>query len=220
VCTQQFFLVDRGYFLARPDLMFTGRTLLGARPPKGQELEDHYFGKMPSRVLAYLNEVEDNMGNLGIPIKTRHNEVAPAQFEVAPFFESASIALDHNLLVMDILRDVATKHGFACLLHEKPFQYINGSGKHNNYSLATNTGDNLLEPGRNPKADMRFMAFLSAIISAIDRHADLVRFFSHFFEIVMSCDTGVGFQFSNSAPWFFNPLSSCLCSRPSCHALG
>eukprot|EP00455_Lapot_gusevi_P056479 TRINITY_DN939_c0_g1_i14.p1 TRINITY_DN939_c0_g1~~TRINITY_DN939_c0_g1_i14.p1 ORF type:complete len:756 (+),score=368.98 TRINITY_DN939_c0_g1_i14:257-2269(+) len=172
---QEFFLIDRGFYLARHDLMFAGRTLLGARPPKGQELEDHYFGKIPSRVLAYLQEVEDTLWRLGVPVKTRHNEVAPAQFEVAPHFESSSLALDHNVLLMDVLKEVAVTHGFACLLHEKPFSYINGSGKHNNWSMSTNQGSNLLDPGNNPKQNMRFLVFLAAVMRAIDLHADLVR---------------------------------------------
>lgn len=172
---QEFFLIDRDMYLARPDLIFTGRTLIGARPPKGQELEEHYFGKIPPRVLAFFNEVESELWRLGVPVKTRHNEVAPCQFELAPIFESSNVALDHNQLTMDVLREVATKHGFACLLHEKPFAYVNGSGKHNNWALSTETGDNLLEPGSTPRNNLRFMVFLAIIIRAIDLHADLLR---------------------------------------------
>jgi glutamine synthetase len=172
---QEYFLVDRGFYLLRPDLIATGRTLLGARPPKGQELEDHYFGTISPRVLAFMHEVERELWKLGVPVKTRHNEVAPMQFELAPIFERVTLATDHNMLTMEILRQVAQRHGLTCLLHEKPFAGINGSGKHNNWSLATDKGDNLLEPGKTPAQNMRFMVFLTAVVRAVDSHADLLR---------------------------------------------
>ncbi len=172
---QEFFLIDRGFFLLRPDLVATGRTLLGARPPKGQELEDHYFGSMPPRVLACLQEVERELWKLGVPVKTRHNEVAPSQFEIAPIFERSTVACDHNMLTMELLRQVAAKHGLVCLLHEKPFSGINGSGKHNNWSMSTDQGENLLEPGSTPADNARFIVFLTAVIRAVDLHADVLR---------------------------------------------
>jgi glutamine synthetase len=172
---QEYFLVDRSFYLLRPDLVATGRTVIGARPPKGQELEDHYFGAISPRVLAFMHEVERELWKLGVPVKTRHNEVAPSQFELAPIFERVTLATDHNMLTMEILRQVARRHGFACLLHEKPFAGINGSGKHNNWSLATDGGENLLDPGTTPAANMRFIVFLTAIIRAVDAHADLLR---------------------------------------------
>ena len=172
---QEYFLIDRGLFLLRPDLIATGRTLIGARPPKGQELEDHYFGSISPRVLAFMQEVEHELWKLGVPAKTRHNEVAPSQYELAPVFERTTIATDHNMLTMEVLRQVALRHGLVCLLHEKPFAGINGSGKHNNWSMATNRGENLLEPGKTPGQNMRFVVFLTAVIRAVDMHADLLR---------------------------------------------
>jgi glutamine synthetase len=172
---QEYFLIDRNFYLLRPDLVATGRTLLGARPPKGQEMEDHYFGAISPRILAFMHEVERELWKLGVPVKTRHNEVAPSQFEFAPIFERVTIATDHNMLMMEIMRQVAQRHGLTCLLHEKPFAGINGSGKHNNWSFATDRGDNLLEPGKTPAQNMRFMVFLTAIIRAVDVHADLLR---------------------------------------------
>ncbi|MBK8977804.1 MAG: glutamine synthetase III [Planctomycetes bacterium] len=172
---QEYFLIDREFYVQRPDLVATGRTLFGARPPKGQELEDHYFGSISPRVLAFMHEVEAELWSLGVPIKTRHNEVAPSQFEIAPVFERTTLATDHNMLTMEVLRHVAQRHGFQCLLHEKPFAGINGSGKHNNWSMATDTGENLLEPGHTPEENMRFMLFLTAVIRGIDTHADLLR---------------------------------------------
>jgi hypothetical protein len=145
---QEYFLVDRDLWMLRPDLIATGRTLFGAKPPKGQELEDHYFGSIQPRVLAFMQEVELELWKLGVPVKTRHNEVAPSQYEVAPIFERSTVAVDHNMLAMEVMKQVATKHGFHCLLHEKPYAGINGSGKHNNWSMATDAGENLLEPGR------------------------------------------------------------------------
>ena len=172
---QEYFLIDRSFFLLRPDLIATGRTLLGARPPKGQELEDHYFGAISPRVLAYMQECERELWKLGVPAKTRHNEVAPMQYELAPIFERTTIATDHNMLTMEVLRQVALRHGFVCLLHEKPYAGINGSGKHNNWSMATDRGENLLEPGKTPGQNMRFMVFLTAVIRAVDLHQDLLR---------------------------------------------
>jgi len=174
-CEQEYFLVDRDLYLLRPDLVATGRTLLGAKPPKGQELEDHYFGSIPPRVLAFMQEAEHELWKLGVPVKTRHNEVAPSQYELAPIFERTTIAADHNLLCMEVLKQVAGRHGFQCLLHEKPFAGINGSGKHNNWSMSTDAGENLLEPGSTPADNMRFMVVLAAIVRAVDLHADLLR---------------------------------------------
>jgi len=172
---QEYFLIDSHFFFARPDLITCGRTLVGSRPPKGQELEDHYFGAIPDRVLACMLEVERELYRLGVPVKTRHNEVAPAQYEIAPVFENANVALDHQMLTMSTLQRVARKYGMHCLLHEKPFAGINGSGKHCNWSLSTNTGSNLLEPGETPHENMQFLIFLSAVIQAVDTHAKLLR---------------------------------------------
>ena len=172
---QEYFLIDRHFFVNRPDLIAAGRTLMGARPPKGQELDDHYFGTISPRVLDFIGDSEYELWKLGVPIKTRHNEVAPSQFEVAHIFERATVATDHNMLTMDVMRKVATRHGFVCLLHEKPFAGVNGSGKHNNWSMATDTGENLLEPGDTPAENGRFLAFLTAVIRAVDLHADLLR---------------------------------------------
>ena len=174
-CEQEYFLVDRDLYMLRPDLVATGRTLFGAKPPKGQELEDHYFGSIAPRVLAFMQEVEAELWKLGVPVKTRHNEVAPSQYELAPIFERSTIAVDHNMLCMEVLKQVAQKHGFQCLLHEKPYSGINGSGKHNNWSVATDAGDNLLEPGKSPEQNMRFMVMLAAVMRAVDVHADLLR---------------------------------------------
>lgn len=172
---QEFFVVDRSLFISRPDLVFTGRTVLGAPAPKGQELEDHYFGTMPPRILAFIQEVETELWKLGIPTKSRHNEVAPGQHEMAPIFELSNIAADHNMIMMEILRETATKHGLAALLHEKPFAGVNGSGKHNNWSMATDKGMNLLEPGDNPRDNLVFQVFLAIAIRAVDVHGDLLR---------------------------------------------
>src|SRR5690606_21716745 len=166
---------DRAFFLARPDLVACGRTLFGARPPKGQELEDHYFGSISPRVLAFMHDLERELWRLGVPVKTRHNEVAPSQYELAPVFERTTIAADHNMLTMECLRQVAARHGFQCLLHEKPYAGINGSGKHNNWSMATDYGENLLDPGSTPEDNMRFIVFVTAVIRAVDKHADLLR---------------------------------------------
>lgn len=171
---QEYFLIDKEIYMARPDLMQTGRTLFGNVPAKHQQLDDHYFGAIKPRVLNFMTEVDHELWKLGIPAKTRHNEVAPAQFEIAPMFEELNLAVDHNMLVMEILRKVGDKHGLACLLHEKPFAGVNGSGKHNNWSINP-PGDNLLNPGKSPHADARFLTVLCAVIKAVDTHADLLR---------------------------------------------
>ena len=171
---QEYFLIDKRFYLHRPDLLQTGRTLFGATPPKHQQLEDHYFGSIHQRVLNFMNDVEHELWRLGVPAKTRHNEVAPAQFELAPMFEDLNLAVDHNMLIMDTLRLVADRHGFVCLLHEKPFAGVNGSGKHNNWSI--NYGNtNLLNPGNNPQQNAVFLTVLSGIICAVDTHADMLR---------------------------------------------
>ena len=172
---QEYFLVDKDDFKKRMDLIFTGRTLLGAKPPKGQEMEDHYFGALKPRVSAYMHDLDEELWKLGIPAKTKHNEVAPAQHELAPVFDTTNVAVDHNQLTMDVMRKVADKHGFVCLLHEKPFAGINGSGKHNNWSMTTDTGVNLLDPGKTPAENTQFLVFLMAVISAVDNYADLMR---------------------------------------------
>lgn len=172
---QEYFLIDEEFFYRRPDLVNCGRTLFGAKPPKGQELEDHYFGSIPERVLAYMTDVEYQLYRLGVPVKTRHNEVAPGQYELAPIFEHANIAADHQQIVMQMLRTTARKYGLVCLMHEKPFTGINGSGKHNNWSMATDTGINLLEPGDTPHDNMQFLFFCTAVIKAVDMHQDLLR---------------------------------------------
>ncbi len=172
---QEYFLIDRNFYFARPDLYTAGRTLFGAKPPKGQEFEDHYFGAIPERVLAFMLDSERELFKLGVPIKTRHNEVAPAQYEVAPVFESANLATDHQQTVMITLRRVAEKYGMACLLHEKPFAGVNGSGKHVNFSLGSSSRGNLLDPGQTPHANMQFLVFCAAVIQAVHKHADLLR---------------------------------------------
>ena len=171
---QEYFLIDKEYWKKRPDLVLTGRTLFGAPSAKGQQLEDHYFGTIPDRVISFMNDVERELWKLGIPAKTRHNEVAPAQFELAPQFEELNLASDHNMLVMDTLRNVAEKHGLKCLLHEKPYAGVNGSGKHNNWSVAYG-GRNLLDPGSDPHEHAVFLTMLCAVIEAVDKHADLLR---------------------------------------------
>src|SRR3989344_3427582 len=172
---QEYFLIDKALFYARPDIMMTGRALVGHSPAKGQQLDDHYFGSIPERVTAFMREFETEAILLGIPVTTRHNEVAPNQFECAPIFEECNLANDHNLLLMDILEKVARKHDFRVLLHEKPFAGVNGSGKHNNWSLSTNTGVNLLAPGKNPKTNLQFLTFFVNTIKAIHDNADLLR---------------------------------------------
>lgn len=172
---QEYFLIDQELYTKRPDLMLTGRTLFGAKPPRGQELDDHYFGVIKPRVHQFMEELNLELWKLGILAKTQHNEVAPAQHELAPIFTSANVATDHNQITMELMKKIAQKHGFACLLHEKPFQGVNGSGKHNNWSLATNTGINLLKPGKDPANNKLFLLFLCAIIRAVDEHQDLLR---------------------------------------------
>lgn len=172
---QEYFLIDKEVYLKRPDLLYTGRTLFGARPPKGQELDDHYFGSLKTRVSAYMKELEEELWKLGILAKTKHNEVAPAQHELAPIFTTTNIATDHNQLTMELMKSIANKHGLACLLHEKPFAGINGSGKHNNWSISTDTGLNLLEPGETPYENAQFLLFLVGVIKAVDEYQDLLR---------------------------------------------
>ncbi|GHU43671.1 glutamine synthetase [Clostridia bacterium] len=172
---QEYFLVDRQKYLKRKDLIFAGRTLFGAMPPKGQEMEDHYFGGIRERIAAFMKELNIELWKLGVSAKTQHNEVAPAQHELAPIYASVNIAVDHNYMVMNVLRKVAERHGLACLLHEKPFAGVNGSGKHNNWSLTTDDGINLLEPGASPHDNIQFLVVLTSILKAVDRHADLLR---------------------------------------------
>ena len=172
---QEYFLVDKDLYKKRKDLIFCGRTLLGASAPKGQEMEDHYFGSLKPKVAAYMHDLDVELWKLGIPAKTKHNEVAPAQHELAPIFDTANVAVDHNQLTMEIMKKVADKHGLVCLLHEKPFEGINGSGKHNNWSLVTSDGDNLLNPGSTPAQNIQFLVFLMAVIKAVDEYADLMR---------------------------------------------
>ena len=178
---QEYFLIDKQFYVLRPDLMMTGRTLFGAPPPKHQQLEDHYFGTIKMRVLNFMNDVERDLWSLGIPAKTRHNEVAPCQFELAPLHEDVNLSCDHNMLVMEVLRQTANRHGFVCLLHEKPYAGVNGSGKHNNWSVSYG-GINLLNPGNDPHQNAIFLTVLCAIIEAVDKHADLLR----------SCASGAG----------------------------
>ncbi len=172
---QEYFLVDKDLYKKRKDLVFCGRTLFGAPAPKGQEMEDHYFGSLKPKVAAYMHDLDVELWKLGIPAKTKHNEVAPAQHELAPIFDTAHVAVDHNQLTMEIMKKVADKHGLVCLLHEKPFEGINGSGKHNNWSLITNDGVNLLNPGSTPAQNIQFLVFLMAVIKAVDEYADLMR---------------------------------------------
>lgn len=172
---QEYFLIDEEFFYRRPDLMMCGRTLFGAKPPRGQELEDHYFGSIPERVLSYMSDVEDQLYRLGVPVKTRHNEVAPGQFELAPVFEQCNAAADHQQMMMQTLRNTARKYGLVCLIHEKPFAGVNGSGKHVNWSMSTDTGMNLLEPGDTPHRNMQFLFFCAAVLKAVDSHQDLLR---------------------------------------------
>jgi glutamine synthetase len=172
---QEYFLVDEALYNARPDLLLTGRTLFGHAPAKGQQLEDHYFGSIPERVSAFMKEFEVESWKLGIPVKTRHNEVAPNQYELAPVYEEANIAIDHNQLVMDVMEKIARKHRFRILFHEKPFAGVNGSGKHNNWSIATDTGKNLLSPGKTPKNNLQFLTFFVNVIKAVHDHSDLLR---------------------------------------------
>ena len=172
---QEYFLIDKDYYKKRKDLLFTGRTLIGAPATKGQEMEDHYFGVIKPKVSAYMHDLDEELWKLGIPAKTKHNEVAPSQHELAPVFETANIAVDHNQLTMEVMKKVADKHNYACLLHEKPFEGINGSGKHNNWSVCTDTGMNLLDPGKKPGENIPFLVFLMAVIAAVDEYAPVLR---------------------------------------------
>ncbi len=172
---QEYFLINKEDYAARKDLIFTGRTLFGAMPPKGQEMDDHYFGILKPRVAAYMHDLDEELWKLGIPAKTEHNEVAPCQHELAPVYDTTNVGVDHNQLTMEVMKKVADRHGYVCLLHEKPFAGINGSGKHNNWSMITNTGVNLLDPGKTPAENTQFLVFLSAVIAAVDDYADLLR---------------------------------------------
>ncbi len=172
---QEYFLIDKDFYKKRKDLLFTGRTLIGAPATKGQEMEDHYFGVIKPKVSAYMHDLDEELWKLGIPAKTKHNEVAPSQHELAPVFETANVAVDHNQLTMEVMKKVADKHNYACLLHEKPFEGINGSGKHNNWSVCTDTGMNLLDPGKKPAENIPFLLFLMAVISAVDEYAPILR---------------------------------------------
>jgi glutamine synthetase len=172
---QEYFLIDRNFYFARPDLINAGRTLFGARPPKGQELEDQYFGSIPERVMAFMAEVETELYKVGVPVKTRHNEVAPGQYEVAPVFETANVATDHQMITMETLKRVAPKYGLACLLHEKPFAGVNGSGKHNNWSMSDEFGNNLLNPGDTPHDNMQFLVYCTAVLRAVDKWQGVLR---------------------------------------------
>ena len=172
---QEYFIVDREKYLERKDLIYTGRTLFGAPAPKGQELEDHYFGSIKERIGAYMKDINIELWKLGVTAKTQHNEVAPAQHELAPIYETANVAVDHNQLVMDVMKKVATRHGLACLLHEKPFAGVNGSGKHDNWSIVTDNGVNLIDPGDTPNENLQFLLVLACIMKAVDIHADLLR---------------------------------------------
>ena len=172
---QEYFLIDKAYYKQRKDLLFTGRTLIGAPATKGQEMEDHYFGVIKPKVSAFMHDLDEELWKLGIPVKTKHNEVAPSQHELAPVFETANVAVDHNQLTMEVMKKVADKHNYACLLHEKPFEGINGSGKHNNWSVCTDTGLNLLDPGKHPGENLPFLVFLMAVIAAVDEYAPLLR---------------------------------------------
>ena len=172
---QEYFLIDKDLYRRRKDLLFTGRTLIGAPASKGQEMEDHYFGVLKPKVSAYMHDLEEELWRLGVPAKTKHNEVAPSQHELAPVFETANVAVDHNQLTMEVMKKVADRHNYACLLHEKPFEGINGSGKHNNWSMMTSSGINLLDPGKHPAQNTRFLVFLIAVITAVDEYADLLR---------------------------------------------
>src|SRR5262245_62043737 len=172
---QEYFLIDRYFYLSRPDLINAGRTLFGARPPKGQELEDQYFGAIADRVMSFMSEIEAELYKVGVPVKTRHNEVAPSQYEIAPVFENANVATDHQMMTMETMRRTAPKYGLACLMHEKPFAGVNGSGKHLNWSISDDEGHNVLSPGANPHDNMQFLVFCSAVIRAVNKWQGLLR---------------------------------------------
>ena len=169
---QEYFLVDADKFLQRKDLIYTGRTLFGAMPPKGQEMDDHYFGTIRQRIASFMKDVNEELWKVGVTAKTQHNEVAPAQHELAPIYAEANIAVDHNQIIMQTLKRVACQHGMKCLLHEKPFKGVNGSGKHNNWSLTTDDGINMLDPGKTPHENIQFLLVLTCILKAVNRHAD------------------------------------------------
>ena len=172
---QEYFLIDRNFYFDRPDLINAGRTLFGAKPPKGQELEDQYFGSIPERVLAFMHDVETELYKVGVPVKTRHNEVAPSQYEIAPIFENANVATDHQMMTMETMRRLAPKYGLACLLHEKPFAGVNGSGKHLNWSMSDDHGNNLLNPGDTPHDNVQFLVFCAAVLRAVNKCQGLLR---------------------------------------------
>lgn len=172
---QEYFLIDEAFYMARPDIINSGRALFGAKPPKGQEMEDHYWGSIKERVLAFMMDAEAKLYKLGVPVKTRHNEVAPAQFEVAPSSQSSNVATDHNMVLMEVFRKTAQKHGLRCLFHEKPFSGVNGSGKHNNWSMADDQGNNLLDPGSTPHENQQFVVVLTAVIRAVNKYGHLLR---------------------------------------------
>ncbi len=172
---QEYFLIDQQYFFERPDLLTTGRTLFGAKPPKGHELDDHYFGSIPERILACMLATERELSKLAVPVKTRHNEVAPNQYEIAPVFENSNVGSDHQQLTMQVMQNMARRYGLVCLLHEKPFAGVNGSGKHNNWSMGTDTGNNLLEPGATPHENLQFLFFCAAVMQAVNKHQGLLR---------------------------------------------
>ena len=172
---QEYFLIDKELYKKRKDLLLTGRTLMGAPAPKGQEMEDHYFGVLKPKVSEYMHALDKELWELGVPAKTKHNEVAPSQHELAPVFETANVAVDHNQLTMEVMKKVADRFGYACLLHEKPFEGINGSGKHNNWSISTDTGENLLDPGKKPGENLQFLVFLMAVITAVDEYQEVLR---------------------------------------------
>src|SRR5215210_6010403 len=172
---QEYFLIDEQYYFERPDLYTVGRTLFGAKPPKGHELDEHYFGSIPERILACMLETERELARLGVPVKTRHNEVAPNQYEIAPIFENSNVSSDHQQLTMQLLQNIARRYGLVCLLHEKPFAGVNGSGKHNNWSMSTDAGTNLLEPGETPHENIQFLFFCTAVIAAVNKHQALLR---------------------------------------------
>ncbi len=174
-CEQEYFLIDEQYYFERPDLLTTGRTLFGAKPPKGHELDDHYFGSIPERILATMLDTERELGKLGVPVKTRHNEVAPNQYEIAPTFENSNVGADHQMLTMQIMQNTARRYGLVCLLHEKPYAGVNGSGKHNNWSMGTDTGLNLLDPGDTPHDNLVFLFFCTAVIQAVNKYQALLR---------------------------------------------
>ncbi len=174
-CEQEYFLIDEQYYFERPDLLTTGRTLFGAKPPKGHELDDHYFGSIPERILAFMLDTERELAKLGVPVKTRHNEVAPNQYEIAPIFENSNVGADHQMLTMQVMQNTARRYGLVCLLHEKPFAGVNGSGKHNNWSMGTDTGLNLLDPGDTPHENLQFLFFCTAVIQAVNVHQALLR---------------------------------------------